>query len=263
MRPTTDLSALAAKIILSVLSRSGIRPRRLYLPSLRQIIYDPVEITSAFSEIFIKEIYRPVGPLPAGCKIVDIGAHTGMFAIYALLRLRASQIRCFEPNPHSFRYLTANVAAARNPQGAQIAIYELAVAKEAGPIQLFIPRDCSTSVATTTVVGMHSAEDVIEVRSRAITLAEAVGERCDFLKIDAEGVEYDLLMDEMVRPLRIGEIAVEVHKFGKRWNDFLRLIDTLTARKYRVFDFRGELLTSDAIRTFCQLEDQAMVLHFA
>src|SRR5947209_4774770 len=153
MKSRPDLSAIATKIILSVLWRGGIRPERLYLPALKQIIYDPVENVSTFSDIFIKQIYRPVRPLTAGCKIVDIGAHTGIFAIYALLHFPASQIRCFEPNPHSFRYLTTNVAASRNPRGVHVAIFELAVSKEAGPILLFIPRDCSTSVATTTIVG--------------------------------------------------------------------------------------------------------------
>ena len=219
------------RFILSTLSRFGIRPARLYLPALRQVIHDPCEVSSTFGEIFTDQIYRPIKPLRPGSRVVDIGAHYGLFAIY-MLRLGAGEVCCYEPNPASFAMLRRNLAEYRNERHARIETINAAVCAEQGMVRLFVPR---SSVSAHVMPKSYVLLDPDCVDVRAITIEQAVGPGCDFLKLDAEGVEYDLLQNAICRPDRVGEIAVEFHDIARRCDELDAVVALLTDRGYQLY----------------------------
>ena len=225
------LRMMTTRFILSALSRSGVRPTRLYLPALRQFIHDPREVSSTFGEIFTDQIYRPVKPLRPGSRVVDVGAHYGLFAIY-MLRMGAGDVSCYEPNPASFAILQRNLAGYRNEHHARIETINAAVCEKKGRVRLFVPR---SSVAARVMPDSYIVRDPDCVDVTAITIEEAVGPGCDFLKLDAEGVEYDLLPNAICRPDRIGEIAVEFHDIEKRFSELDEILALLTKRGYRPY----------------------------
>src|ERR1039458_2226545 len=141
-----DFGVISSKIILALLRRTTLRPKRLYLPGMQQFIFDPREVVSTFNEIFVCEIYRPIKPLPNNCRVLDIGAHYGLFTIYAMLRFRVGKIECFEPNPNTFQFLRANIAAAHD--NSRVSLNPVAVCGQSGTTKLFIPADGATSVAS-------------------------------------------------------------------------------------------------------------------
>jgi FkbM family methyltransferase len=262
-----DISGILTKAILWILSKWGIRPARLYLPALRMVFNDPREISSTFNEIFVDQIYRPVRPLRRGCKIVDIGAHYGVFMIYAMMRLCPGEIRCLEPNPYSFEILRKNLAAARNRGEVPIEIKPVAVAAEDGQVRFLIPKKCTTSLGAKSLPRhqfVDASEDFINLEVRAITIERAIDSKCDFLKLDGEGIEYEILINEIFTPANVGEIAVEFHDIIDRREEFLHVVDTLCERKYGVFNAKGEPLGRDRVRDLGRCaESQNRVLHFA
>ena len=122
--------------------------------------------------------------------VVDIGAHVGIFAIYAAKRHPDISVLAFEPDPVNFSNLLANIAA----NGvANVIPHRLAVTCDGRPFTLDTPSENSGAAG-----GYYTRHDGY-ARSSAdsITLDEifdrCVIRRCKLLKIDCEGAEYEIL----------------------------------------------------------------------
>jgi FkbM family methyltransferase len=145
--------------------------------------------------------------------VVDIGGNIGTFTVYAAAVCRASRVLVFEPFPENFAVLTRNVEENRLQM---VTCVNEAVSGTRGRLPFHVhPTDSgSHSLATERESGK-----VIEVQ--CCTLAD-VFERfnldvIDYLKMDCEGAEYDIL-DASVASLlkRVRRISMEYHKHPSR-----------------------------------------------
>jgi FkbM family methyltransferase len=149
-------------------------------------------------------------PIPKGGSVIDIGANAGFFSMFAASRFDQPKILSYEPIPVNFRQLQKNREL--NPQH-DIHPHQNAVAGKAGEITLtFDPSDSFTTSAS-----MTRKQEGEEIKVTCVTLKdifEKYGlERCDFLKMDCEGAEYDIFYNCPEDILsRIDQIAMEVHK---------------------------------------------------
>jgi len=145
-----------------------------------------------------------------GWTIVDIGAGLGDFTIDAARKAPGGVVHAYEPFPGSFELLGQNVAL----NGVDNArVYNLAISAEAGTLTLYT--DPSEAV-------MHHAaayarqDGAAEIQVPTIPLDRVFDElnlaRCDFMKIDCEGAEYEILMNASPATLkRIVHICLEYH----------------------------------------------------
>lgn len=169
-----------------------------------------IDSHTAFTCI-IERQYEPTGfEIRAGDTVVDIGAHIGSFALLASARLpagrhgRARVIAC-EPSPRNFRILSENIA--RN-HAQNITVLPVCVAGQNGMRELFL--DTQNAARN----GLYGSGHSISVP--AITLVELFKQHgmkyCDFLKIDCEGAEYEIIEATPIETLeRIRNIAMEYH----------------------------------------------------
>lgn len=160
-------------------------------------------------EIFVDRAYdrEPVA-LRAGDVVVDIGAHAGTFALYAVAR-GARRVIAYEPSPvnvaHARRNLERNGARA-------VELVEAAVAAEEGTALLGLARYSVGNVLLGTVD--EPTERSVEVRTTTLAgiFADHGIERVDYLKIDCEGSEGALFAAAPADVLeRIDRIALEYH----------------------------------------------------
>jgi FkbM family methyltransferase len=143
----------------------------------------------------------------SGDIVIDIGAHVGIFAIYAAKRHPGISVLAFEPDPVNFSNLLANIAA----NGVDNVIpHRLAVTRDGGPFTLDRPPDNSAAAG-----GYYAAHGGY-ARSTAdsITLDQiferyAIG-RCKLLKIDCEGAEHEILASTSVLD-RVEWLSGEFH----------------------------------------------------
>lgn len=146
-----------------------------------------------------------------GWNVVDIGAGLGDFTVFAAQRAPHGRVFAFEPAPDSVALLEKNLSL----NGVQnVQIFPCAVSHVAGTLQL----DVSGGVAVQyrTVGEARTPAGKIEVRSLALAdvLADLPGGVCDFLKMDCEGAEYEMLLNLDDAALgRIRRVCLEYHEF--------------------------------------------------
>lgn len=153
-----------------------------------------------------RDYERGVTPVQDGWTIVDIGAGAGDFAISVALRGPRSKIFAFEPWRESFDLMRENLAL----NGiSNVEPFAEAVAGRSGELFLY---------TATGIEGQHRTSDSgpSGVSVPAVTLSQLFTRSgivvCDFLKIDCEGGEFDILFHAGDDALaRIRHIAMEYH----------------------------------------------------
>ncbi len=150
--------------------------------------------------------YLTVFDLKPYWTIVDIGAGLGDFTILAAKSCPQGMVHAYEPLEDSYRLLMHNLAL----NGADnVTQYQLAVSGDPGGTAV------AGSEKTAVSTRFRAGEGAGEVRTTH--LAQVLGRlpegRCDLLKIDCEGCEYDFLMSAGPETLaRVDRITMETHR---------------------------------------------------
>jgi len=169
-----------------------------------------------FNEVLIHKIYNPLGfEIKKGDVVLDIGAHVGTFSIFA--SEIASKVYSFEPTQENFKILRENIELNKRNN---IVIDNRAVSFVNGKRELFI--DSKN-------LGGHSFYQLLSENKQKRILIETVSlkdlflqnkiQKVDFLKMDCEGAEYDILFNCQKEVLdKIQKISMEYHNINKTYN---------------------------------------------
>jgi FkbM family methyltransferase len=170
-----------------------------------------------------------------GDVVVDIGANIGAFSVYAAKMCGASRVLSFEPFPDTFKVLNANV----DKNDLQNVTYvNQAIAGNRGRRTMAVDSvdfGCNSlitgSFERTLDVECSTLDDVFERYSLT---------NIDYLKMDCEGAEYEILENAIPRLGQIGRISMETHTIpGRKAEDLERL---LGEHGFRVKLFGGSRL---------------------
>jgi len=158
---------------------------------------------SSITEAMILDVY---GQVPEDAVVVDIGANIGAFSLLA--SRRAKVVYAVEPVRSKFEMLRHNVVL---NQLNNVIIYPLALANCNGTVEI---RDSGVMSSM-----YFDATDEIE-HVPAVTLETFFDdndiERVDYLKMDCEGAEWDILLSTPPEILaRIRHLELEFHRFRK------------------------------------------------
>jgi FkbM family methyltransferase len=114
--------------------------------------------------------------------IVDLGANSGMSAIYLNSLFPNATVHCYEPDPHTFSQFQLNTAKIRNISG-----YQEVVSDAKGHVEFLA--DPKSNV-TSSIIRRNSRQIPITVKSRCLnSVINKIGAPIDLLKIDIEGSE--------------------------------------------------------------------------
>src|SRR5919198_5943295 len=153
-----------------------------------------------------------------GDVVVDVGANIGVWSV--LSAQRGARVRAYEPHPGTFEYLR------RNGGDRGVVCHQAAVVGRrppSGTVPLFLDpaHDTRHSVLGREQRTDEPLGDSVDVP--AATLADAIGEGCDLLKLDCEGAEFELIDATPTETLRRAErIVAELHGTGDRIEAFAR-----------------------------------------
>jgi len=138
--------------------------------------------------------------------VIDIGGHIGAFTIYAARKAKRGRVYAFEPFLKNYAILERNVLL-HNASNASL--FNLAVAGSNQERILYIDdlNDGGHGLVKKT-------KKAIAVKCLTLTdiLIENKISKCNFLKIDCEGAEYEILLNTPVEILKkIDQIVLEYH----------------------------------------------------
>jgi len=150
------------------------------------VLYNGQEIISprdgilAFMEVFQDKVYEQVWTPNLNETVIDVGAYVGMFTVRAAdLVGKAGKVIAIEPEPRNQTYLEKNTSYLPN-----VEIIKAIAGSSNGSGRLYI----SSSSPCHTIAYHH--KNSIEIKQ--VTL-DSLGVQPDFVKIDAEGSEFEIL----------------------------------------------------------------------
>lgn len=154
------------------------------------------------NEIFLDETYRFYSEKDTPL-ILDCGANIGLSTIYFKKLFPKSKIISFEADKNIAEILSSNLLSFGIND---VKIVDKAVWTE----DTILEFKSDGAVGGQIVKGEEGANKI-----KATRLKEYLNTEIDFLKIDIEGAEYDILMDCADRLINVKNIFIEYHSFLK------------------------------------------------
>jgi FkbM family methyltransferase len=195
---------------------------RVYSYKGQQLYYlKPSELLHGLNEIFVDEVYklhlndRPI--------IIDCGANIGMSVIYLKERFPNAKVIAFEPDNANFELLNKNVSS--------FGLQDVSIRKEAVWIE-----NTELSFESDGTMGskISTAESNSLTRVKAVRLKDLIAYTVDFLKLDIEGAEYEVLKDIAPVLHYVSNMFLEYH--GK-FSDNSKLVEILQIIETAGFTF--------------------------
>jgi FkbM family methyltransferase len=175
-------------------------------------------------EVWSKRVYdHPGFTLGKDMRVIDIGANQGFFSTYAASF--GARVYAFEPSSENFEMLQRNLS--ENACGSLVTPFRVAVAGKRGRMTLYVGLDSKREILSGTASITNTNRGGVDI------LHENDIAFCDFLKMDCEGAEYEILQSTSAEAFnRIGRLSMETHEGRGR-----EAVHLLRARGYEIMEF--------------------------
>ena len=137
--------------------------------------------------------------------VIDVGGHIGLFSLYAAQFCKNGAIYSFEPIKENYQLLSDNV---NSNNLKQIKTFNLAVSTSNSTVKLYLNDDEAghsmfSKSSKTVTVNSISLQRIFDDNNI---------ENCNFLKLDCEGTEYEILENLPTSYFdKIEKIVIEYH----------------------------------------------------
>lgn len=218
----------------------GLKQVRLRQSGLQFTVRGAMDIW-CLKETLIDRFYEKYGEkLQNGWTVVDIGAGLGDFSVHAAHKFPDNQVFAFEPFAESFKLLERNLA---DNKICNVHIFQQAVG-QTGSLVLDLSRNEPLQItsrqngdgASTSANGNGHGSRTQQVTSLSLNevFVQNAIRRCDLLKMDCEGAEYDILLNARPEALeRVQRLVMEYHD-GLTSFSHRDLVALLTALGFKV-----------------------------
>lgn len=191
---------------------------------LTVIFPDYGTFAALWREIFILENYYFACPVSRPV-IFDVGANIGMAVCYFKLLFPDASITAFEPDPKAYQWLCKNIAL----NGfSGVTVHNVAVTKHDGETTFYVDMGAEASLGNSTHPDLIRGEKKA-IKVPAQRLSSFIKGPVDFLKIDAEGGEYDIIPEIKDKLAFVRRLVVELHQgYGPKndpWPQLLGILD--------------------------------------
>ena len=164
--------------------------------------FHPYWFRHSYREIFEEEVYKFSSPNKKPY-IIDCGSNIGLSLIYFSKKYPDARIISFEPDKNIFRILQKNVTAFKFSN--YIEFKNQAVWTENTTLDFFSTGGMGGSVKTKTSEG----REIMKVE--AVRLKDMLNQNVDFLKIDIEGPEVQVIEDCLPVLGNVANMFIEYH----------------------------------------------------
>jgi len=191
---------------------------RNLIVQITQVYFQPDSFDSEiYKEVYLKNEYK-IKEFSENDIVIDIGSHRGYFAKLCLDK-GCKNITCYEANKNNYEYLLKNL---KNYEGWKA--NNIAVWKENSENVIFYNHNCYNTGVNSFYKHPQSIdfpEKIEEVNVKTVSLDYILKdfEKVSLLKIDAEGSEYEILMNSSLIE-KIENIVGEYHELSSCHTNF-------------------------------------------
>lgn len=155
-----------------------------------------------YKEFFVEGIYNSLN-IDNLNVVIDIGANVGLFTKYMLYK-NAKKVLCYEPNKSAFNCLSKNYQ-----NNNSVFLNNLAVSTNNDKLRLYL--DVNNTLVSSAKRNTSDFYDVDSITLKQI-LTQNNLEKVDLIKIDIEGMEYELIghMEDDVFD-KVNSFIIEYH----------------------------------------------------
>lgn len=211
------------------------RAGEITLEGLTWSYSDAVSFGYAYEQIFRRGLYE-FPAMDERPRIIDCGANLGLATLYWKKKYPSAEVLAVEADPEVFAYLRKNVARA---SVAGVTLTNRAVWHERGVLR-FRPDGADGGFLD----GRSDEVGAGLIEVEAVPLSELVGDRpVDLLKLDVEGAETDILVNQEAALSRVRRIFVEHHSLLGRPQRLEELLAVLARAGFR-YHLQPELVSA-------------------
>lgn len=182
-------------------------------------------------EIWKAKVYDDTRvPICEGDVVVDMGAHIGAFAVRAAKLAKGGRVYAYEASSKNFALLTEN----RQLNDLEnLYIENSAISNRRGTMPFYTPSD--NRILGSLLQNTSSFVEAVPTKTFSDIITEHAINRIDFLKIDVEGAEFDILFANPDETLsRTRKIVMEFHEFKKDKKSHHDLVNLLNSHGFEV-----------------------------
>jgi len=185
-------------------------------------IVDGCSFVGMCEEIFVKKNYE----FEAGTKnplIIDCGANVGLSVVFFKMLYPHAKIIAFEADPYVYQVLEKNVASFGF---SDVELHNTAVWSEETVMSFHVEGSWGGRVC--------DPEEVIKkIDVRTVKLSDFLDQKVDFLKIDVEGAETEVIKDCAGKLRNVNHLFVEYHSFANKGQSLHEILAALHSCGFR------------------------------
>ena len=187
------------------------------------------EFLKSVDEIFIKEIYKTSFDSPNPL-ILDCGANIGLSVLYFKKLSPGSTIIAFEPDETNYNLLRSNIASMKL---SNVDIRKEAVWIEDTTLQFIEEGTMCSRIESPLKVAENKNGPTKSIK--AVRLKSLLTDKIDFLKIDIEGAEYEVLLDIQDKLHMVEQLFIEYHGLFEENAKLETMLSILTKNHFKYY----------------------------
>jgi len=199
-------------------------PSKVTVEGQNITIPDNASFLFMYEEIFNQEIYKFKSQSDRPY-IIDGGANIGLATIYFKTLFPQAKVIAFEPDEKIFEYLRYNIAVF---EFDQVQLIQKGLWKEEKEITFWSEGADGGRLNT-------SATDITNTSIQVTSLRSFLQEPVDFLKLDIEGAEVEVLSNIADLLFNVDHLFIEYHSFVGKPQQFSVIINILTEAGFRMY----------------------------
>ncbi len=184
---------------------------------------DAASFLGQFKEIFVEEIFKFISNKPDPI-IYDCGSNIGLSCLYFKLLYPKAKITAFEADPNIFSFLCKNLEKNRiqNVRTVNKAVWD---------------NDGTIDFGTDGADGGSVYLNTNRIKVESIKLSDWLKKETtiDFLKLDIEGAELEVLLDCQDTLKNAINVFIEYHSWNGQEQKLDKILDVLTKSGFRYY----------------------------
>ena len=207
-------------------ANSGIEYSHLYKNRYKIIFKDPKAFLYSVKELFVEEIYKFKAQDDTPY-IIDCGSYIGTSILFFKTQYPNAKILAFEPDNSNFELLNNNI---KNWDLKDIEIQNAAIWIDNLGVNFIADGNMASKIDESNNTAHNENQ-----KTKSVRLKDLLTEKIDFLKIDIEGAEYEVLVDCESKLSFVENLFIEYHGNYNEMYKLNKILNILIENNFKYY----------------------------